>query len=656
VAIQSDGKIVAAGIAVTGTNHDFGVVRYNANGTLDTSFNGTGKVTTAIGSSTDDGRAVAIQLDGKIVVAGNSFGTNDDIALVRYNTNGSLDTTFNGTGKVITAIGTSTDVAQAVVIQSDGKIVAGGYSQNVNRLNFAVVRYNTNGSLDTTFNGTGKVTTGVGLGSSVISGLTIQPDGKIIAVGNATLGSATDFAVARYNSNGSVDTTFNGTGQELTDFEGGYDGAVSVIVQTDGKILAAGYASIFNAGNDFGIVRYNTDGSLDASFNGTGKVNTPFGTGTNGGNNQDAGAGIAIQPNGKIIAGGYGDGGNYDFAIARYNTDGSLDSSFGEGGRIATDLGSTSDQPHAMALQPNGRIVLAGVSNNIFAVARYHADAHARSDFDGDFRADIAIWNPNNTNWYVLESRTNLYRSPQPWGTTALGDIAVPGDYDGDGQTDYAVWRPSDGNWYVLKSTGGGTAQGWGTSGDAPVPGDYDGDGKTDVAVFRPSEGNWYIINSSTNALTIRNWGASTDKMVPADYDGDGKTDVAVYRPSEGNWYIINSATSTLTIRNWGASTDKLVPADYDGDGKTDIAVFRPSEGNWYIINSGTSSLTIKNWGVITDLSVPADYDLDGKADIAVYRPTEGNWYIINSSTAALNLINLGDVADVPVPNAYLPQ
>jgi uncharacterized delta-60 repeat protein len=197
--VQSDGKIVAAGYSYNGSNFDFAVVRYNTNGSLDTTFDTDGKVTTAIGSGTDAAYSVVLQSDGKIVVAGNSrIGSNDDFAVVRYNTNGSLDTTFDTDGKVTTAIGSGTDEARSVVVQSDGKIVAAGYSDNGPNFDFAVVRYNTNGSLDTTFDTDGKVTTAVGLGDDEAYSVVLQSDGKIVAAGYSDNGPNFDFAVVSY--------------------------------------------------------------------------------------------------------------------------------------------------------------------------------------------------------------------------------------------------------------------------------------------------------------------------------------------------------------------------------------------------------------------------------------------------------------------------
>src|SRR3990167_10464207 len=250
VAIQSDGKIVVTGSSYNGGN-DFALVRYNTNGSLDT------KVTTSNDFSADVAYSVAIQSDGKIVVAGSSDnnGSNNDFALVRYNTNGSLDTTFNSTGIVTTAIGSNTDVANSVAIQSDGKIVVAGYSYNGSNNDFALVRYNTDGSLDTTFNSTGIVTTAIGSSTDAANSVAIQSDGKIVVAGYSNNGSDYDFALVRYNTDGSLDTTFNSTGIVTTAIVSSSDYANSVAIQSDGKIVVAGY-SWNGTSNVFAVARY----------------------------------------------------------------------------------------------------------------------------------------------------------------------------------------------------------------------------------------------------------------------------------------------------------------------------------------------------------------------------------------------------------------
>jgi hypothetical protein len=277
------------------------------------------------------------------------------------------------------------------------------------------------------------------------------------------------------------------------------------------------------------------------------------------------------------------------------------------------------------------------------------------SDFDGDARSDVSVFNPTTHNWSFRDSSTFKYRTVFNWGNGALGDKIVPGDYDGDAKTDVAVYRPSEGNWYIIQSASGlPLISNWGNSTDIPVAGDYDRDGKTDQAVWRPSEGNWYVKGSSTSVPVI-GWGSPTDIPVPGDYDGDGFADAAVFRPSEGNWYIRKSSGGS-TVRNWGLAGDILVPADYDGDLKTDIAVWRPSNGSWFIIRSSDGSVQTRSWGQSGDTPVAADYDGDNKADMAVWRGSEGNWYILQSAISGISpdnrLDNLGlnVTGDVPTP------
>jgi uncharacterized delta-60 repeat protein len=373
--IQSDGKVVAAGHSSNGINFDFALVRYNTNGSLDATFGSGGIVTTFIGSGHDAANALAIQSDGKIVAAGYSYNGSDyDFALVRYNTDGSLDTTFGSGGKVTTPVGSIEDVASALGIQSDGRIVAAGYSykSDGNNYDFALVRYNTDGSLDTTFGTNGIVSTPIGSSNDYASSLGIQSDGRIVAAGYSYNGSNNDFALVRYNVNGTLDTGFGSGGIVITSIGSSNDAAHALVIQSDGKIVAAGSSFNNNTSKyDFALVRYNSNGTLDTGFGASGIVTTSVGSGW------DVANALGIQPDGKIVAAGSS---GIDilpkFAVVRYNANGTLDTGFGIGGIVTEPVGSSDDYAIALGIQSSdGKIVAAGYSYNgsnyDFALVRF---------------------------------------------------------------------------------------------------------------------------------------------------------------------------------------------------------------------------------------------------------------------------------------------
>ena len=379
VAIQPDGKIVVAGSSnpfVEGLAWDAAVVRYLPTGALDPKFGSNGKVTTPIGSYSDYGFAVALQSDGKILVAGVSYFLSiPRFALVRYTSTGALDTTFGSGGKVVTGFGNGYDFAQAVGVQSDGKIVVAGYSSNFSDYDFAMVRYTTAGALDPTFGSGGKVRTPIGSGDDRATALAIQSDDRIVLAGYSMSESTfDDFALVRYTSNGALDPTWGSGGIVTTSLGGGTDQAQAVAVQANGKIVVAG--STHRATHDFAVVRYLSTGVLDTTFSSDGKVATDFAS------DGDVAYGVAIQSNGRIVAAGeasvpgFGD----TFGLARYTISGALDSTFGSGGRVMT-TGEGAAGIRGVALQSDGKIVVAGSGGYTvpgsaidFTVARYLGD------------------------------------------------------------------------------------------------------------------------------------------------------------------------------------------------------------------------------------------------------------------------------------------
>jgi len=393
VVIQADGKIIIAGPGSDGSKPNFSLARFAANGTLDSTFNPGGITpgiqSQAVGVCPCGAQAMALQSDGKILVAGYAGnGTDLDFAVARYNTDGTLDTgnfsvLGNIQGVILIPIGSGTDQAEALALKANGSVVVAGFSDNGANDDFALAQINKDGILDALLFGTsGITTTDLSGADDKAFAAAIQPDGKIVLAGYAT-NADTDFALARYTSSGALDTTFNPGGAKpgtvTTDFGAGNDVAQTIVIQRDGKIVVAGSAGDIT-GSNFAVARYNSDGTLDTTFNQSGAkpgtMTTDFAGGT------DKAYAVAIQPDGKIVVAGYATrNSRSDFAMARYNIDGTPDPTFNPGssppGTLVTPIGASASTAKALALQPDGALVLAGYAyngtDNDFAAARYAA-------------------------------------------------------------------------------------------------------------------------------------------------------------------------------------------------------------------------------------------------------------------------------------------
>jgi len=280
-----------------------------ASGDLDSTFGSGGKLTLALPGANDVARGTAIQSDGKIVAVGSD---GNDFTLARYTTTGALDATFGTAGTVTTDFSGGVDQAFAVVIDSNGKFVVAGSATNTSNVSptgtdFALARYNANGTLDATFGTGGKVVTDFLSSSDQAAAIRIDSNNKIVVAGRAfnpgsppsTPSTSFDFALARYNTNGSLDGSFGTGGKTITDFFGNSDQASAIAIQSsDGKIVVAGVAQNCNVGNNFALARYNTDGTLDGGFGTAGKLTTDFAGG------DDRASAVAIQSDGKIVVAG----------------------------------------------------------------------------------------------------------------------------------------------------------------------------------------------------------------------------------------------------------------------------------------------------------------------------------------------------------------
>lgn len=618
----SDGKILIVGFFdavddVPRTN----IARLNSDGSLDTDF------APQVGFAFV--LAVVQQPDGKILFGGN-FNR-----LVRLNADGSLDRSFDLDGSVYT-----------LAVQPDGKIlVGGGFSFIAGTFRNNIARLNTDGTVDTTFSSNPIATASSPFPR--VNDIEIQPDGKILIGGTFTqVNNAIRSRIARLNADGSLDNSFNPLG-------GANNDVLTVALQPDGKVVIGGKFLAVNGVDRAYLARLNADGSLDAGFTASANFSVN---------------GIVVQPNGKIIVGG-------EFTVvnnsprsryARLNADGSLDASFniGSGANIYV---------YDVALQRDGNILLGGSFTRVNGASRIGVarllnspvSRRTQFDFDGDGRADFAVFRPTGSNWYILNSSNNSFTASQ-FGVSS--DVIAPADYDGDGKTDVAVFRPTGQGdptrayFYIQQSrTNTFRPEQFGKQGDVPVPGDWDGDGIADLAVYRDGSqagGQSYFFyrpssQPGANFNTVA-WGATGDKPVAGDYDGDGKLDAAVFRPSNAFWYVLRSSDNVFVQQQFGVPTDVPTPADFDGDGRTNFAVFRASNGTWYTSIDPATNYGAVRWGAATDIPVPADYDGDGRSDVAVFRPETGNWYVLRSASGFLG-VQWGTMNDKPAPAAYVP-
>jgi uncharacterized delta-60 repeat protein len=634
----------------------------------DVSFGGTGLVATNLnginpfGSNQETAVKVFYLADGKLLAVCNhkhispKSGPYNTMTLIRYRSDGAYDAPNSG---VIAA--KSNFIATDAEMQPDGKIVIVGYTyQNASQetgADWAIARYNQNGTFDTISGFPWFIVRGFGSNLDFATNVEIQPDGKIVVSGYSTTqvsGGQTVTVVARYNPDASADAAFGPYGDGFFDI---YDnGAVSkdLIVQPDGKFLLAGDSS-----GDALVARFNSAGVPDVGFGSGGYVILNY-------NNQEILNDIELQPDGKILAlldsnSRLAGATNYfeqTSVLARLNADGSKDLSFTPNGAVFINTSPadypSENPPSVLGFESARSLILRGNGNVLVS------GVSVQNILPGSQRRFLyTVMEYDGGGRLVNKTFSRYSQRPQVVSIqyfSAFQGINIEG----------SLLQP-DGKILLYGSFGFPSDIGlarYAAVSAVKTPDtffDYNFDGTTDYAVFRPNNnglGNWYFL--SRNNFQEREYGTSGDIPTPGDYDGDNVQDLAVFRPTTGEWisrkvYLNNCAPmDCVETIQFGANGDIPAPGDFDGDGKTDRAVFRPANGDWYILLS-SGGVRGLHFGQNGDKPVTGDYDGDGRADVAVIRRENGkmSWYILQSSDGQFIGLQFGITEDKTVVADY---
>ena len=506
-----DGRIIV-GTSRLVSQELIGPIRFLANGTRDTSFNSMLNASAATVYIHD----ISVQPDGKILVSGQAFSDPVKSFIVRFNADGSLDSTFLHTGE-------SSYTKSRLALLPNGKILYAKYSANGGSA--GLQRLNLDGSIDTSFNQISLADT-----AAKINALLVLPNGKIFIGGtfNLSINGRTTKNLVQLSENGNIESTVYDLNNEV----------LSLASDADGRVLVGGGFTVIGANGE------NASRSYVARLTGS---------------------------------------------TARFDFDGD--------GR--SDLSAFTLTNGKWAIRNSGSNQL---TEMFFGM---NGDNLTAADYDGDGKADVAVYRPSNGVWYLWRSRDGF--AALQWGLAE--DKPVAADFDGDGKADIANWRPSNGVWYVRQSSNDQlfTVQ-FGQTGDIPlIDADFDGDGKADIAVWRPSNGVFYWLASGANyQFRAVQFGQSGDVPTSGDFNGDGKTDLVVFRPTEGNWYQYltqSNGSYSYSGYGFGMNGDEPIAADYDGDGKTDVAVRR---GNIWHINRSNQGYVSVLFAAANDLAVPS--------------------------------------------------
>ena len=558
-----------------------------------------------------------------------------------------LDPSFNSNGKFVQ--GGSLSVARDVAVQADNKMVMVSRCGTVfGPFSFCALRLNEDGTPDATF-GDGMILPGFILtrpgsgGEGTTDGIEIQDDGKLVLVGtvNFSFPERKNAVVARYNSDGSFDKTFGTDGAISIDVSAGEeDFGKDVVIQPDGKIVIVGYSTIANNtfNNQF-IARLNSDGSLDNTFGTNGIVRTVIA------NDRTWGENVTLQSDGKILVGGAmvtvagGQKSTGSYLLTRLNTDGSLDTTWDNDGykSIVYGTGGFDGSGILSVVVQTDQQIVALGRQNI--IYRFNQDGSLDANFDGDgSRSALPEFSSLQVNDLAISPGGRI---------TVVGHARTAPDFDyeyviakylPDGSPD-----PSFSGDGVLEIDVGSSKR------DSAWSIAFGADGRAAIAgLSATGTVNVPFENGSFSAVRLVAETSLTNGVAPFDFDGDSKTDLSIFRPSVEQWWYLRSSDLSSRTVGFGTVTDKLVPADYTGDGKTDVAFWRPETGEWFVLRSEDYSFYAVPFGSNGDIPAPGDFDGDGMADTAVFRPSIGTWFIQRSSDNGTTIEGFGISEDRP--------
>jgi uncharacterized delta-60 repeat protein len=659
VSLEADGRIVMAGTLFDGHDADFAVLRLLANGVPEPF----GTRTVAFPGGVDHAYAMLKQPDGMRVIAGSSErnGTRG-FALARITADLTPDYFGFGTdGRVTHSMGFGFAEALAIAQAPDGKIVAAGYAlASATDYDFAIARYTASGVLDPTFGSGGVVRTSLGTGQDVANAVAVQPDGRIVAAGYKRTGNLFDFAVVRYNVNGTQDTSFGNLGVVLIPVGASNDIARSVAILPNGKILVAGESFNGASSNDMAVVRLNANGSIDGTFADAGVALVDFAGGA------DSATSMVVQENGRIVLAGnaFADGPagtQRAFALARLTATGARDTAFGSGfannGRAAVDITALPDTAFAVAIQRDGKIVSVGTAGSQWGVTRHLGDPRALvTDMNGDGRSDMLYRNFSDGRVYrmlmdgfAITSNAQAYVEPDlAW------HIVGDGDFNGDGITDL-LWRHDDGRVYVMPFDAAGMPRAGAVIHREPniawkivATPDMDGDGKADIVWWNSNTGQVYVM--LVNGLTLGAQGLMYTEpdlawriVAAGDFSGSGKSNQLLWRhATDGQVYLMTVSVvgstfgyTGLVIYNEPNLAWKIVgAADFNGDHRTDILYRNDQTGDVFVMLMNGPVIESPGYvyaepNLAWKIVAQGDYNGDGRADILYRNDTTGQVYMM---------------------------